>query len=120
MLKQLMNKPLKNNFKISIKINHGSVGNDSDILHNEIFFCTEKLRLLTNYYNYMFMYTSAHTLARSLHDVSCAFSKKNSHSRSIKCQPRANNKREAVVVRARHVVKRPSKRMRASILLKRN
>ena len=31
------------------------------------------------------------------------------------CQPKANNNREAVVVCARHVVKRPSKRMRASI-----
>ena len=42
-------------------------------------------------------------------------SKKNSHSRGMKCQPKANNNREAVVVCARHVVKRPSKRMRASI-----
>ena len=33
----------------------------------------------------------------------------------MKCQPKANNNREAVVVCARHVVKRPSKRMRASI-----
>ena len=32
----------------------------------------------------------------------------------MKCQPKANNNREAVVVCARHVVKRPSKRMRAS------
>ena len=31
-------------------------------------------------------------------------------------QPKANNNREAVVVCARHVVKRPSKRMRASRL----
>ena len=48
----------------------------------------------------------------------------------MKCQPKANNNREAVVVCERHVVKRPSKRMRAiiyiyiytyvSILLKRN
>ena len=43
--------------------------------------------------------------------------KKNSHSRGMKCQPRANNNREAVVVCARHVVKRPSKRMRASIYI---
>ena len=41
-------------------------------------------------------------------------SKKNSHSRGMKCQLKANNNREAVVVCARHVVKRPSKRMRAS------
>ena len=34
----------------------------------------------------------------------------------MKCQPKANNKREAVVVCARHVVKRPSKRMRASTI----
>ena len=40
---------------------------------------------------------------------------KKSHSRCMKCQPKANNNREAVVVCARHVVKRPSKRMRASI-----
>ena len=32
----------------------------------------------------------------------------------MKCQPKANNNRETVVVCARHVVKRPSKRMRAS------
>ena len=38
-----------------------------------------------------------------------------SHSRGIKCsRPEANNNREAVVVCARHVVKRRSKRMRAS------
>ena len=42
-------------------------------------------------------------------------SKKNSHSRGMKCQPKANNNRKAVVVCARHVVKRPSKRMRASM-----
>ena len=42
---------------------------------------------------------------------------KNSHSRGMKCQPKANNNREAVVVCARHVVKRPSKRMRASLHL---
>ena len=42
---------------------------------------------------------------------------KNSHSRGMKCLHRANNHREAVVVCARHVVKRPSKRMRASVLL---
>ena len=42
-------------------------------------------------------------------------SKKKSHSRRMKCQPKANNNRKAVVVCARHVVKRPSKRMRASI-----
>ena len=41
---------------------------------------------------------------------------KKSHSRGIKCQPKANNNREAVVVCARHVVKRPSKRMRASTI----
>ena len=41
-------------------------------------------------------------------------SKKKSHSRSMKCQPKANNNREAVAVSSRHVVKRPSKRMRAS------
>ena len=34
----------------------------------------------------------------------------------MKCQPKANNNREAVVVCARHVVKRPSKRMRASTI----
>ena len=39
---------------------------------------------------------------------------KNSHYRGMKCQPKANNNREAVVVCAIHVVKRPSKRMRAS------
>ena len=39
---------------------------------------------------------------------------KKSHSRGMKCQPKANNNREAVVVCARYVVKRPSKRMRAS------
>ena len=33
----------------------------------------------------------------------------------MKCKPKANNNREAVVVCARHVVKRPSKRLRASI-----
>ena len=33
----------------------------------------------------------------------------------MKCQPKANNNREEVVVCARHVVKRPCKRMRASI-----
>ena len=32
----------------------------------------------------------------------------------MKCQHKANNNREAVVVCAMHVVKRPSKRMRAS------
>ena len=42
-------------------------------------------------------------------------SKQNSDSRSIKCQPKANNNRFAVVVCARHVVQRPSKRMPASI-----
>ena len=41
-------------------------------------------------------------------------SEKNSHSEVMNYQPIANNNREAVVVRARHVVKRPSKRMRAS------
>ena len=35
----------------------------------------------------------------------------------MKCQPKANNNREAVVVCAKHVVKRPSKRMRASIYI---
>ena len=39
-------------------------------------------------------------------------SKKNSHSRGMKCQPKANSNRETVVVCTRHVVKRPSKRMR--------
>ena len=38
----------------------------------------------------------------------------NSHSRGMKCQPKANNNREAVVACAKHVVKRPSKRMRAT------
>ena len=42
---------------------------------------------------------------------------KNWLSRGMKCQPKANNNRKAVVVCARHVVKRPSKRMRASLLL---
>ena len=37
----------------------------------------------------------------------------------MKCQHKANNKRDAVVVCARHVVKRPSNRMRASTLIKR-
>ena len=41
-------------------------------------------------------------------------SQKNSHSRGMKCQPKVNNNREAVLVCAKHVVKRPSKRMRAS------
>ena len=41
---------------------------------------------------------------------------KKSHSRGMKCQPKANNNREAVVVCARYVVKRPSKRMRASTI----
>ena len=40
------------------------------------------------------------------------------HSRGMKCQPKANNNREAVVVCARHVVKGPSKRMRASNKIK--
>ena len=40
---------------------------------------------------------------------------KKSHSRGTKCQPKANNNREAVVVCTRYVVKRPSNRMRASI-----
>ena len=44
-------------------------------------------------------------------------SKKKSHSRGMKCQSKANNNCEAVVVCARHVVKRPSKRMRASIYI---
>ena len=36
-------------------------------------------------------------------------------SQGMKCQPKANNNREmVVVVCARHVVKRPSKRVRAS------
>ena len=38
----------------------------------------------------------------------------------MNCQPKANNNREAVVVCARHVVKRPSKRMRASSKLRSN
>ena len=42
-------------------------------------------------------------------------SKKYWYSRGMKCQPKANNNREAVVLCARHVVKRPSKRMRASL-----
>ena len=42
-------------------------------------------------------------------------SQNNSHFRGMKCQPKANNNREAVIVCARHIVKRPSKRMRASI-----
>ena len=46
--------------------------------------------------------------------------KKNSHSRGMKCHPKANNDREAVVVCARPVVMRPSQRMRASTLLKRD
>ena len=33
----------------------------------------------------------------------------------MKCQPKANNNRKAVVVCARHVVKRPNKRMCASM-----
>ena len=33
-----------------------------------------------------------------------------SHSRGIKCRPKANNNREVVVVCARYAVKRPSKR----------
>ena len=33
-----------------------------------------------------------------------------SHPQGIKCRPKANNNREAVVVCARHVVKRHSKR----------
>ena len=41
-------------------------------------------------------------------------SKKSCHSRGMNSQPKANNNREAVVVCKRHVVKRPSKRMRAS------
>ena len=32
----------------------------------------------------------------------------------MKCQPKANNNRKAAVVCAKHVVKRPSKRMPAS------
>ena len=36
---------------------------------------------------------------------------KKSHSRSMKCLPKANNNREAVVVYAIHIVKRPSKRI---------
>ena len=35
----------------------------------------------------------------------------------MKCQPKANNYREAVVVCARHVLKQPSMRMRASNLI---
>ena len=46
-------------------------------------------------------------------------SKKISDSRGMKCQPKANNNREAVVVCTKQVVKRPIKRMHASILLKR-
>ena len=40
---------------------------------------------------------------------------KNSRSRCMKCQPKANNNREAVVVCVRDLVKRPSERMRASL-----
>ena len=47
-------------------------------------------------------------------------SKKKSHSRGMKCQPIANNNRDAVVVCARQVVKRASKRMRASIYIYRH
>ena len=36
--------------------------------------------------------------------------KKKSHFRGMKCQSKANNNREAVVVCTRHVVKRTSKR----------
>ena len=35
----------------------------------------------------------------------------------MKCQPKANNNRKAVVVCAKHVVKRPCKRMRPSIYI---
>ena len=35
---------------------------------------------------------------------------RNSHFRGMKCQSKANDNRKAVVVCARHVVKRPSKR----------
>ena len=41
-------------------------------------------------------------------------SKKHSRFRVMKCQPKANNNRFVVVVCARHVVRRPSKRMPAS------
>ena len=41
----------------------------------------------------------------------------NLHPRGMKFQPKANNNRKAVFVCARHVVKRPSKRMRASIYI---
>ena len=50
-------------------------------------------------------------------NLNSKISKQNSHSRGMKCQPKANNNRFAVVVCARHVVKRPSKRMRASRIL---
>ena len=44
-------------------------------------------------------------------------SKKIRNSRGMKCQPKANNNRQVVVVCAKHVVKQPSKRMRASIYI---
>ena len=43
--------------------------------------------------------------------------KKKSHSRGMKCQLKANINREEVVVCAKYVVKRASKRMRASIII---
>ena len=46
--------------------------------------------------------------------------RRNSHSRGIKCKPKANYNRKTVVVCAKHVAKRPSNCIRASILLKRN
>ena len=42
---------------------------------------------------------------------------KYANSSSNYCQPKANNNRKAVVVCANHLVKRPSKRMRASIYI---
>ena len=58
-----------------------------------------------------------HNGTKFLKILNSKISKKNSHSRGMKCQPKANNNRKAVVVCARYVVKRPSKRMRASIYI---
>ena len=41
-----------------------------------------------------------------------------SHSRGIECRPKANNNSEAVVVCARHVMKRPSKRSVLVIIIR--
>ena len=58
-----------------------------------------------------------HDGTKFLKILNSKISKKNSHSRGMKFQPGANNNREAVVVCVRYVVKRPSKRMRASTSL---